>query len=176
MLELANDPSVTPGALGFSFPVADSRHDAWMQDQPHRERWVIEEMSTNTPVGLTGLNDLDWQSRKALTFVKLSPTAQGRGLAYDAIMTVNAYSFDMVGLNRLYGAMLAVNSPSLGVYQKAGWTIEGRERQSAFRFGEFIDVVTVAILREDFDAHLDRDRYRITNPAHLRGHEGEGGE
>ena len=88
------------------------------------------------------------------------PGLSPKGAGTDAIMLVNAWAFYDFGLRRLYGSILDFNGSSLGAYvKKAGWRIEGRERESIFRKGEWHDLLRVAILRSDFDSLSEAAEY-----------------
>jgi RimJ/RimL family protein N-acetyltransferase len=115
------------------------------------------------PIGVTGLWDVDWQSRNAQTALKLGGVvgARGAGFGADAIKAVMAFAFYDVGLERLYSTILEDNVASLRAYcGKSGWQQEGRARRHVWRHGDWVDAIHVAALKSDFDALPDADVYR----------------
>lgn len=124
-------------------------------------RWVVEDEDARV-IGVTGLWDVDLHSRHALTALKLGGKneVRGRGLGTDAIKLVMAFAFYDVGLNRLYGSILASNAASLRAYvDKCGWSDEGVSRQHVWRHGQFVDLHQVGVLRADFDRLPDAEEY-----------------
>jgi RimJ/RimL family protein N-acetyltransferase len=154
---LANDPRVRSMGVGWDWPVAEAGQQAWhagVTKDPRSVRLTVIDKRSRAPIGLTGLWEVDWHNSSALTAVKLMPGSSPKGAGSDAIMLVNAWAFYEVGLRRLHGTILDFNGPSMGAYvRRCGWRIEGRERQSVFRRGEWCDLYRVALLRSDFADH-----------------------
>ncbi len=122
---------------------------------------------------MTGLWDIDWHNRHALTATKLilSEDTKGKGYGRDAIMTMSAYAFYEVGLNRLWGSIIDYNVASFRSYvEKSGWKVEGKLRNHIFRNGTFHDLYYVACLKEDFESVPDVKDYLISyvSPAKIK--------
>jgi RimJ/RimL family protein N-acetyltransferase len=152
-----NDPDISHLVGGFSFPVSLAEQRRWyersLQDSKN-VRWMV---CTNDgeAIGLTGLWEIDWRNRHALTALKLGvKTVQGKGYGTDAVMTLMSYAFAQLGLNRLWGEILPFNTGSYQTYVgKCGWKVEGVYRQHVLRDGVYYDQYRVAILAEEFRAH-----------------------
>jgi RimJ/RimL family protein N-acetyltransferase len=164
LASLANDPTVAHSVVGWSLPVSMAHQERWFEaslGDRATQRLIIVDRDSEEPVGMTGLWDIDWHDRSALTATKLLPTAQGRGIGTDAILTLAAWAFLDVGLRRLYSTILDFNAASLGAYvRRCGWRIEGRERQAVYRSGRWCDRYLIALLREDFEGHPDAAFYK----------------
>lgn len=154
--ELANDPTIGGLVVGWDFPVSMHGQEQWLEHSTATRttvRLMVDDAETSQPVGVTGLWDIDWHNRSALTATKLHPERVGRGMGTDSIMTVMAWAFYVVGLRRLHGSILPFNEASLKAYvDRCGWKIEGREREAIFRKGEWVDLLRVGVLRADFDS------------------------
>jgi len=154
LAKLANDPQIRGMVVGWDWPVAISGQRDWLAGvvkDPRSVRLTILDKQSQAPIGLTGLWDVDWRNGSATTAIKLMPGASPKGAGSDAIMLVNAWAFYEVGLRRLHSTILDFNGPSIGAYvRRCGWRVEGRERQSIFRRGEWCDLYHVALLRSDF--------------------------
>jgi RimJ/RimL family protein N-acetyltransferase len=162
--ELNSDPVVRSNVVGWDFPISQHHQIEWYRsvNSTTTYRWIVEDLDGD-PVGLTGLWDLDWHNRNALTAIKLGGTnpRRGEGLGTDAILAVMAFAFYDVGLERLYSTVLATNSSSLQAYTKhSGWRVEGTSRRHVWRHGDFVDLIHIGALRTDFDSHPDAARYR----------------
>lgn len=156
LTELANHRTVRNSVVGWDWPVSHLGQDEWLrgsQNNPNTRRLVVTRVDSDEAIGLTGLWDVDWRNRSAVTGVKLMPGMAPKGAGSDSIMLVMAWTFYEVGLRRLHSTILSTNKASIGAYVgKCGWRIEGRARQAVFRNGAWSDLLHVAILRPEFDA------------------------
>jgi RimJ/RimL family protein N-acetyltransferase len=161
-----NDPEISESVGGWSFPVSLAEQRSWfersLQDQTTR-RWIVETRAGHA-IGLTGLWHIDFRNSHAMTALKLgSRDVRGKGYGTDAIMTVMAYAFRDVGLNRLWAEILRFNEASYRAYVvKCGWKVEGVRRQHVFRTGEFRDQLQVGILRSEFESLSAMSEYAGT--------------
>ncbi|MEH1124641.1 GNAT family N-acetyltransferase [Micromonospora sp. CPCC 206061] len=174
LAELANVPQVRNYVVGWDWPVSLDGQAEWLagaRRDRHTYRLTVAELSSDTPIGLTGLWDVDWHNQSAMTAVKLMPGAAAKGAGSDSIMLMMAWSFYEVGLRRLHSTILDFNAASLGAYvRRCGWRIEGQEREAVFRGGQWRDLLRVAALRSDFDALPNATEYidRVCGPLPIR--------
>jgi RimJ/RimL family protein N-acetyltransferase len=162
--ELNADPVVRANVVGWDFPSSLTQQAKWFDGlvPSSTHRWIVEDLEGNA-LGLTGLWDVDWHSRNALTALKLGGDApqRGRGLGTDSIMAMMAFAFYDVGLERLYSAILEGNVASLVAYtQRCGWQVEGTSRSHVWRHGGFVNLLQVGVLRADFDQLPNSREYR----------------
>ncbi|OPY85090.1 MAG: hypothetical protein A4E65_00197 [Syntrophorhabdus sp. PtaU1.Bin153] len=161
---LYNDLELRRLVVGWDFPVSLAQQKRWFetsQQDRNNIRLIIENKEKES-IGLTGLWDIDWHDRHALTAVKLllSDENKGKGYGRDAVMTVCAYAFFEVGLFRLWTTIINYNAPSFKTYvERSGWKVEGLLRQHVFRNGKSHDLYYVGCLREDFLAVSDAIDY-----------------
>lgn len=160
---LYNDPHIRQMAVGWDFPASMEQQKKWFQSlsQSRNSLRLMVASKEGDLLGMTGLWDIDWHNRNALTAIKLKVEGiKGKGFGRDAIMTINAYAFFEVGLHRLWGSILDYNVPSFKSYvEKSGWKTEGVLREHVFRNGVFHDLYYVACLKEDFLAVPDAGDY-----------------
>ncbi len=161
--ELNADPEVRRNVVGWAMPASLHAQESWFErEEPSTtHRFIVEDLSGER-IGLTGLWGIDWHSRNALTALKIGGTTPQRGKGYgtDAIMTMMAFAFDDVGLERLYSEIIESNTASRRAYvERCGWTVEGVARSHVWREGALVDVLHVGILREDFYQHPQAAEY-----------------
>lgn len=162
---LNNDPVVRGRVVGWDFPGSREQQARWFAATPTStttQRWVVED-ANGKRIGLTGLWDIDWHNRNAVSAVKLGgPDARrGEGFGTDVIKAVMAFAFYDVGLERLYSTVLATNNASITAYTAhCGWQVEGTLRKHVWRHGGFVDLIHIGALRADFDALPDAAVYR----------------
>lgn len=161
--DLANDPDIVARVVGWDFPVSAHGQAKWLDASSQSQvtvRLMVQDLESGEPIGMTGLWDIDWHNRSALSALKLRMDRTGRGQGTDAVLTLMAWTFYVVGLRRLHSSILDFNEPSMRTYVgRCGWKVEGREREAVFRKGEWRDLFRVAALRADFDALEARDEY-----------------
>jgi RimJ/RimL family protein N-acetyltransferase len=160
---LYNDELMRQFVVGWDFPVSYYSQEKWftsLSGNHNNIRFIICNLK-DEPLGLTGLWDIDWHNRNALTAIKIRRDKKlEKGLGHDAIMTMNAYAFFEVGLYRLWGQIIDYNIPSYKAYVgKSGWKLEGVLREHIFRNGIFHDLFYVACLKKDFLEVSDAQDY-----------------
>jgi len=152
--DTVNDPEIERMVVGWSFPVSRAQQLEWYErvkkDRDHL-RLAIEIKETGEAIGLATLGPIDWKNRKAFHGIKLKSDApKGQGYATEAVFLIMKYAFEELQLNRLDGSILEYNVPSQRLYEKCGWKVEGRVRQSVFKGNAFHDQITVGILRDEY--------------------------
>ncbi len=150
-----NNPALSELVVGWSFPVSMQEQRDWYLNSlnnPNTKRFIVESKNEGV-IGLTGLWDIDWQNRHALTALKIGEeNLRRRGYGTDAIMAIMSYAFYEVGLNKLWSLILPYNKASYNVYvKKCGWKVEGNLRKHIYRGGKFYDLLYVSALKEDFE-------------------------
>lgn len=158
-----DDPAVRANVVGWGWPTSMTEMQRWHAGSQggNTHRWVVEDGEERV-IGVTGLWDVDMQSRHAMTALKLGGLneVRGRGLGTDAIKIVMAWAFYDLGLHRLYGSILANNVASQRAYiDKCGWSREGVSREHVWRGGGHVDLVQVGVLKSDFDQLDDAQDY-----------------
>jgi RimJ/RimL family protein N-acetyltransferase len=73
----------------------------------------------------------------------------GQGLGSEAIQLAVAHAFGPMGLHRLSLRVLAFNGRAIRAYQKCGFRVEGRERESALIDDVWHDDLIMGLLAED---------------------------
>lgn len=169
--ELANTVKVRGSVVGWDWPVSPDAQREWFANSIHdtsSRRFTVTEVSSDRPVGLAGLWAIDWHNRSAAPAVKLMPGLATKGAGSDSMMLIAAWSFHDVGLRRLHTTILDSNAASLAMcVRRCGWQVEGRAREAVFRRGEWQDLIQVALLRQEFDAHPLAREYieRVCGPS-----------
>ena len=108
-------------------------------DQAHFTVYYLVD-SEPMPVGLTSLS-IDHAGRTAEFFICLGAEGRGRGLAVEATRLTLDYGFHITGLRNIHLAVLAPNEAAIRAYQKAGFRLIGRRRNSGMWAGTVCDEV-----------------------------------
>ena len=100
-------------------------------------------------VGSATLFDFDLFARHAEAGISLERNARGRGIGTAAIVQLVEFGFVRHNLRRIHLQAIASNIAAIRAYEKAGFTIEGRQRQHAWVRGTYEDIVRMGILRSE---------------------------
>jgi UDP-4-amino-4,6-dideoxy-N-acetyl-beta-L-altrosamine N-acetyltransferase len=150
VVRLRNDPAVRP-QLFCDEPLDREGHLRWferMQKDGIRHEFIIVERATGRSIGITGLNHLDRQHRRAEYGIVIGEAeARGKGLAFEASRLLLNYAFNKLRLHRVYLHVFTENEPALRLYRKIGFTQEGLLRQHVCKNGRHCDVVVMALLQ-----------------------------
>ncbi len=90
--------------------------------------------------------------RAELGIAIMDKTKQGKGYGTDAVRTMCAFGFQILGLNSIMLKHVTFNEQGRKAYEKVGFKEVGRERQATFVLGKFYDMVIMDILRSEFEA------------------------
>ena len=97
-------------------------------------------------VGSASLFDFDLFARHAEAGISLVQNARGRGIGTAAIVQLVEFGFVRHNLRRIHLQAIASNIAAIRAYEKAGFVIEGRQRQHAWVRGTYEDIVRMGIL------------------------------
>lgn len=163
LYELANDPYISTLVVGWAMPVSKLQQRSWiakLHENTSTFRFVVVELETGDAVGITGLWDINWHDRNALTATKLLASKTMNGYGTEAMRLIEAWGFYNLGLHRLYTSILDFNGASIHTrVKKTGWRIEGCQKEAVFRKGRWCDVYNLAMLRDEFDQLSNKDFY-----------------
>jgi len=74
---------------------------------------------------------------------------QGKGFGSDALNTITKYAFSELRLNCIYAEVLSYNSISQRTFEKCGFHKDGLLRSRVYKNGEYIDVLSYSILKDE---------------------------
>jgi RimJ/RimL family protein N-acetyltransferase len=105
-----------------------------------------------TLIGFVGLGALNLYAREAWVGIAIGDRAeQGRGYENDVLNVIVRFAFLELNLNRISLGVFEYNNRVLRAYEKAGFKLEGRERESIYRDGKWWDSLYSGILRKDWE-------------------------
>lgn len=151
-LELGAEPAeilrfygVSPEAVP---PFTRAVAERWVQSlMEHPYAWIIE---GRTMLGVVRLDRVDFTDRRAsLAIGLLSSSELGKGQGTEAARRVLGYAFAELKLHRVSLRVLADNERAIRSYQKCGFQIEGRERETVFLDGRWHDDLIMGVLEHE---------------------------
>ncbi len=102
--------------------------------------WIIEERESRQPLGAIGFNHWLHQHEKAELGYWLYPTAQGKGIASEALELVCHEAFSHLHMHRLEAYIEEPNHSSVRLLEKAGFVKEGLLRECEWKNGKWISL------------------------------------
>ena len=153
-VEWLNDPEVTEFTALESGGVTLEGEREWfahISDPECRDRnWAIEACGRH--IGNCALHP-DGNGQTAGFGIIIGDKAQwARGYGTAALREVLRIGFAEMGLHRIHLQAFAGNARGIRCYEKCGFRHEGVLRQARFKRGQWIDIVVMAILREEWEA------------------------
>lgn len=127
---------------------------AWLATrQEHHDRadWAAIRVTDGAFLGEAVLNELDPDNESANYRVWLAgPHLFGQGYGTEITRLVIDYALGTIGLHRVSLGVYDFNSRAQRVYEKCGFSHEGRLRESLRWDGSWHDELLMAILRSDY--------------------------
>ena len=103
-------------------------------------------------IGMGGL-EVHWSNQSATVWLGIGePDYRDKGYGTDAMRLLVNYAFRELGVYRLGLVVLGFNSRALHVYEKLGFVHEGAQREAIFREGQRFDIITMSLLRPEWEA------------------------
>lgn len=160
--DMFNDPELEKLVVGWAFPLSIEQQNAWfeknMSDQKNF-RFIIETPNEGA-VGIVTLTDIDWKNRTAYHGIKISnKLVREKGVGTDAVMALERFVFDELGLHRLDGSRIEDNIGSEKLYKKCGWKDEGIQRECIYKNGKWKNLILMGLLESDYRVASEKLHY-----------------
>jgi len=113
-------------------------------------RFVID--VDGSAVGSISLFEFDPLARHAEVGIALVAQARGKGIGTAAILQLVEFAFVRCNLRRLHLEVIESNRGAIRAYEKAGFVLEGRQRQHAWVRGRYEDIRRMGLLRSEWES------------------------
>lgn len=161
-LKWHNQADIVDLYSGHPFPVNKEMESKWYEkivtSNFPTTVFGIETIDQPKLVGITVLKDINLIHRSAETAIYIGDMeARGKGFSIEALQMTIDFSFERLGLNRIWLKVRSDNFAALKLYQKTGFIEEGTLRQFEYKHGSFHDVIVLSILREEYEKEKKKD-------------------
>ncbi|NNC11370.1 GNAT family N-acetyltransferase [Planctomonas sp. JC2975] len=102
-------------------------------------------------VGTVSLFDVDELARHGEVGIALVAEARGKGIGTEAMSQLLEFAFVRCNLRRVHLEAIASNAGAIRSYEKAGFVVEGRQREHAWVRGRYEDNVVMGLLRSEWE-------------------------
>lgn len=119
-------------------------------------------------IGWTALSKIDKQNKSVYTHsIVIGDKDYQDGFAWiESVLFLLSYSFETLGMNRVYGESILGNKASNLVESLVFMKREGLFRQAVYQNGQYYDISYAAILKDEYFEHKAAGDYEI--PAVIR--------
>jgi RimJ/RimL family protein N-acetyltransferase len=125
-------------------------------DEKSRDRnfpFSIRTLADDRLIGFTHLEVNDWPQRHAWLAIGIGlPQDWGQGYGTDAMHVLMRYGFAELNLERLTLNVFEYNERAIRSYLKAGFVVEGRQRERLRRGDRRYDMIFMGVLRDEWMA------------------------
>lgn len=102
-------------------------------------------------IGFIALMAIEWGNRTAKVAMGIGRAEhRGQGYGFEAMTLMLHYAFGELNLHRVGLDVIETNAAAIGLYEKAGFRLEGRIPEAVWRDGARCDVLLMGILARDW--------------------------
>lgn len=112
---------------------------------------AVHERATDRLIGTCAFSQLDGANGSALYHITIGESdTWGRGYGTEATQLMLDHAFGTLGLHRIALFVFEFNERAIRAYERCGFVIEGRSRESIWRDGRWWDELAMSILISDW--------------------------
>ena len=112
---------------------------------------AVHEKTTNRLIGTCAFSQLDGENGSALYHITIGEAdAWGHGYGTEATRLMLDHAFGTLSLHRIGLFVFEFNERAIRAYQRCGFVIEGRSRESIWRDGRWWDELAMSVLESDW--------------------------
>lgn len=131
--------------------VDEAWFESYLNNRSSNVRLAVCDQSTGNIVGVVYLLGIDWVNRSCEFSIMIgNSNDRGKGVGKYATNQALLHAFEDLNLNRITLTVLESNERALSLYKKSGFKIEGILRDSVYKSGRYHNMVTMALLKSDF--------------------------
>lgn len=156
--EWLNDPEVREG-ISIHLPMSQVEEEQWYENMlktPRDEHPFAIEIRTDDGswklIGNCGLFDYNWRSHSAEVGIFIGDkSCWNHGYGTEVMRLMLKHGFETLNLNRVFLRVYANNPRAIRCYEKVGFVHEGRQRQAEYKNGQYVDLLLMSVLREEYN-------------------------
>lgn len=151
-----NDIQITSTLGGNTYFVSEEREKKWVEDHMLNDRknlyLIICLKLDKTPIGMVSLTNIDHLNRKAEFAIQVgNKEFQSKGIGKAATKLMLQHGFNQLNLNKIYLTVLQSNERAIKLYESLNFSCDGILRDELFKNGKYYDLITMSILKLQFD-------------------------
>jgi [ribosomal protein S5]-alanine N-acetyltransferase len=153
-LSWLNDPDVTRYMETGTFPTTAQDLEKFYNEVTGTRNQVIlavADQKSGQHIGNVKLGPIHWIHRCATFGIMIGEKKfWGRGAGLEATRLMVEYGFDRLNLRRIDLGVCAEHDAAVRCYERVGFKVEGRMRESLIRDGKYVDRLWMGLLRSEY--------------------------
>lgn len=153
-LSWLNDPEVTRYMEAGTFPITTRDLERFYDEVTGSRNQVIlavADEKSGQHIGNVKLGPIHWIHRSAAFGIMIGDKKfWGKGAGLEATRLMVEYGFGRLNLRRIDLGVFADHDAAVCCYEKVGFKVEGRMRESLYREGKYVDRLGMALLRSEY--------------------------
>ena len=151
-----NDPDVRR-YLSLYTPLSNAQEVKWFE-------YLANHCLAEQPLMIEVQNEKGWKAVGDISYINVDQQSRnaelgvfigdkefwGKGIGTKAISLMLDYGFKTLNFHRVYLRVFAPNQRGVHCYEKIGFKHEGNMREAYFLDGEYVDVLFMSILKEEW--------------------------
>jgi len=162
MREWRNSPEVSK-YMYTDDHITPETHEKWFHrilSDPSCRYWIITYKDKG--VGVANICDISERNKRCFwAYYIADPGVRGKGVGAVVEYEILRYVFEELKFNRLCCEVLSFNETTVKTHESFGFKKEGCFRQHICKGGVFHDVISMAILKEDWEEILPTIKPKI---------------
>ena len=151
-----NDFEVTRYYLDTPRPQTLEERAAWYErmsaGDPQNIDFLIYELATMRPIGRVGLDDINYQHRRASFGILIGEKdCWGKGYGTEATRLTLDYGFRLLDLHNIMLSVSSANTAAIRAYTRAGFRVIGARRECRREGDQVLDNIFMDCLATEFD-------------------------
>lgn len=152
-----NDPELI-ACLGAPFRFINEDVDAdwysgYMRSRSSCVRCAIVDSENESEIlGLVSLVSINNVNRSGELHIMIGGADnRGKGMGTFAVRSMIEHAFYNLNLRRIELGVLETNKAAKALYEKCGFVLEGTKRQYCYKNGSYVDMLMMAVLRDEWE-------------------------
>ncbi len=156
--------------LSLRSPMSQAMEEKWFDQAVERQgrdqyHFVICLIGDGRPIGAADLRELNLEDGHAAFGIVIGEKGEwNRGYGTEALNAICDFGFGQLRLERIELDVYAGNKRAQRSYEKAGFRLEGTLRHGHFADGDFLDVLRMALLRDEWLALQRPKSWQLATP------------
>ena len=148
----------TSRTLAMRAPMSVPSEERWFEGMLERQgksdyHFVACLLEDDRPIGNCGLHELDLVNGSAMLGIAIgTPDDRGKGYGTEVLRALVGFGFAHLRLERIWLDVYAINPGARRVYERVGFVYEGTLRRAVYREAQYVDVVRMSILADEWRA------------------------
>lgn len=154
-LEWHNQDDIRDLYAGHPFPVNREMEEKWYEKILYSNYpttvFGIEKIKEKKLIGIVLLKDIHSINRSCEFAIYIGDKDErGKGYSKEATLLSLEFSFNKLGMNRVFLKVLEENMAAKKLYEKCNFKMEGILRNSNYKNGEYKSEIIMSILKDEF--------------------------